>query len=152
MRVSPQCFSILTHMLKGVAQGRLVLALEVWSYYAIRELNIFLCGSHLTHSISSVRVGITSSPQQRVFALVWGHCWVTLALTWPLLVLRVRGEWTEEHICLCSLTFLSVTPYFFCGFILVPWTPSQRPSLPCIHFGRVFRLLVRSIKSIHCLQ
>uniref|UniRef100_A0A672MEQ1 Histone deacetylase 6 n=1 Tax=Sinocyclocheilus grahami TaxID=75366 RepID=A0A672MEQ1_SINGR len=28
MRVSPQCFSILTHMLKGVAQGRLVLALE----------------------------------------------------------------------------------------------------------------------------
>ncbi|XP_077080161.1 protein deacetylase HDAC6 isoform X2 [Siphateles boraxobius] len=28
MQVSPQCFSILTHMLKGVAQGRLVLALE----------------------------------------------------------------------------------------------------------------------------
>lgn len=28
MQVSPECFSILTHMLKGVAQGRLVLALE----------------------------------------------------------------------------------------------------------------------------
>ncbi|XDV49512.1 hypothetical protein PO909_018747 [Leuciscus waleckii] len=28
MQVSPQCFSILTHMLKGVAQGRVVLALE----------------------------------------------------------------------------------------------------------------------------
>lgn len=28
MRVSPQCFSILTHMLKGLAQGRLVMSLE----------------------------------------------------------------------------------------------------------------------------
>ncbi|KAA0714370.1 Histone deacetylase 6 [Triplophysa tibetana] len=28
MRASPQCFSILTHMLKGIAQGRLVMALE----------------------------------------------------------------------------------------------------------------------------
>lgn len=119
MQVSPQCFSILTHMLKGVAQGRLVLALEVWSYYALRGLNNLLCGSHLTHSISSVRVGITSSPQQRVFALVWGHCWVTLALTWPLLVLRVRGEWTEEHICLHFLILLSVTPYLLCFFPVV---------------------------------
>lgn len=35
MRASPQCFSILTHMLKGIAQGRLVMALEVKSYYGI---------------------------------------------------------------------------------------------------------------------
>lgn len=29
MCVSPQCFHVLTHMLMGLAEGRLVLALEV---------------------------------------------------------------------------------------------------------------------------
>lgn len=29
MSASPQCFAVLTHLLKGLAQGRLVLALEV---------------------------------------------------------------------------------------------------------------------------
>lgn len=76
---------------------------------------------NILHTVTSFRVDITSSPQQRVFALVWGHCWVTLALTWPLLVLQVRGEWTEEHICLDSLTFLSLTPYLLCFFFFFLW-------------------------------
>lgn len=29
MSASPQCFSVLTHMLMGLAEGRIVLALEV---------------------------------------------------------------------------------------------------------------------------
>lgn len=46
---------------------------------------------------------------------------------------------TFSYISLCYALF---AVFFSCGFIAVPWTPSQRPSLPCIHFGRVFRLLV----------
>uniref|UniRef100_A0A8C1RMQ4 Protein deacetylase HDAC6 n=1 Tax=Cyprinus carpio TaxID=7962 RepID=A0A8C1RMQ4_CYPCA len=43
MRVSPQCFSILTHMLKGVAQGRLVLALE--GGYNLQSIAEGVCAS-----------------------------------------------------------------------------------------------------------
>ncbi|XP_067270492.1 histone deacetylase 6 [Pseudorasbora parva] len=43
MRVSPQCFSILTHMLKGVAQGRLVLALE--GGYSLQSTAEGVCAS-----------------------------------------------------------------------------------------------------------
>ena len=32
MSASPQCFSVLTHMLMGLAQGRVVLALEVTTH------------------------------------------------------------------------------------------------------------------------
>ncbi|KAG1972144.1 histone deacetylase 6 isoform X1 [Pimephales promelas] len=43
MRVSPQCFSILTHMLKAVAQGRLVLALE--GGYNLQSIAEGVCAS-----------------------------------------------------------------------------------------------------------
>ncbi|XP_043103725.1 histone deacetylase 6 isoform X2 [Puntigrus tetrazona] len=43
MRVTPQCFSILTHMLKSVAQGRLVLALE--GGYNLRSTAEGVCAS-----------------------------------------------------------------------------------------------------------